>query len=157
MNVLKKIIFVLLVLFLLLMPALAEEVQDVVKKGDLTLKIQKLSDKVIVLKEDSPLENNIVAISSKKGLVVIDTSGSTITAVAMREIIEKMFKRKDFAYVINTHHHHDHAFGNQVFAKTGPVLYFFTFFDHPIVNGPSHPGTACLKNPALTGQKVESY
>jgi hypothetical protein len=41
--------------------------------------------------------------------------------------------------------------------KTGPVLYFFTFFDHPIVNGPSHPGTACLKNPALTGQKVESY
>lgn len=116
MNVLKKIIFILLVLFLLLMPALAGEVQDVVKKGDLTIKIQKLSDKVIVLKEDSPLENNIVAISSKKGLVVIDTSGSTITAAAMREAIEKTFKRKDFVYVINTHHHHDHAFGNQVFA-----------------------------------------
>jgi glyoxylase-like metal-dependent hydrolase (beta-lactamase superfamily II) len=34
----------------------------------------------------------------------------------MRETIEKTFKRKDFVYVINTHHHHDHAFGNQVFS-----------------------------------------
>jgi hypothetical protein len=41
--------------------------------------------------------------------------------------------------------------------KPGPVLYFFTFFDHPFVTEPSHRGTVCLKNPALTDQKGASY
>ncbi len=115
MTNLKKFFILQLVLFVLFITAWAGEVQDVVKKGDVILKIRKLSDKVLVLTEVSPFTNNFVAISSKKGLVVVDTSGSVTTAAAVREIIEKRFKRKDFAYVINTHHHWDHTYGNQVF------------------------------------------
>jgi glyoxylase-like metal-dependent hydrolase (beta-lactamase superfamily II) len=121
MTNVKKIIIFQLVLFVLFITAWAGEVQDVVKKGDVIIKIRKLSDRVLVLTEVSPFTNNIVAISSKKGLVVVDTSGSITTAAAVREIIEKTFKRKDFAYVINTHHHWDHAFGNQVFADVKRV------------------------------------
>lgn len=106
---------VLSIIFFLLSGAVFPIDSSTVGKGDPTFKIQKLSHKVIVLTEESPYENNIVAIASQKGLVVVDTSPSTATAAAAREIIEKTFKRKDFIYVINTHFHGDHAFGNQVF------------------------------------------
>lgn len=79
-------------------------------------RIQRLSDRVIALTENSPMENIVVAIASQKGLIVVDTLGSIPLAKKMREIIEKEFGRKDFAYVINTHHHWDHINGNQVFA-----------------------------------------
>lgn len=116
MTYLKKIIFLLLVLLILFLPASALDSRKVITKGDLTITVQKLSDKVIVLTEDSPMDNNITAIASKMGIVVVDNSGSLITAAAMREIIEKEFNRNDFAYMINTHHHWDHSSGNQVFA-----------------------------------------
>lgn len=86
--------------------------------NEIPIRVQRLSDRVIVLTEDSPMENNIIAIASSKGLVVVDVSGSPFTAAKMRKVIEKEFGRNDFAYVINTHHHWDHAWGNQVFADT---------------------------------------
>ena len=36
--------------------------------------------------------------------------------------------------------------------KPGPVLYIFSLCDRPFLTGPSHPGTVCLKNPALSDQ-----
>ena len=78
--------------------------------------IERLSKRVIVLTERSPMENKIVAIASQKGLVVVDTTGSRITAAVLRKTIEREFGRDDFAFVIDTHHHWDHAWGNQVFS-----------------------------------------
>jgi len=84
--------------------------------NDIPVQVQKLSDRVIVLTEGSPMKNNITAISSAEGLIIIDTSGSTKIAAKIRKMIEKEFNRKDFAYLINTHQHWDHTNGNQVFA-----------------------------------------
>jgi glyoxylase-like metal-dependent hydrolase (beta-lactamase superfamily II) len=81
---------------------------------DIPITIQRLSDRVLILSE-TLMNNNVVAIASEKGIVVVDTSGLPSTAAKMRLIIEKEFGRSDFAYVINTHSHWDHSFGNQLF------------------------------------------
>ena len=58
---------------------------------------------------------NMTAIASERGIVVVDTTCSPVTATRMRRIIEREFGRSDFVYVVNTHHHWDHFFGNQAF------------------------------------------
>jgi glyoxylase-like metal-dependent hydrolase (beta-lactamase superfamily II) len=84
---------------------------------DIPIQIKKISPRVIILSETF-MENNVVAIASTKGLVVVDTTGIPGTMKKMRHLIEKEFGQKDFAYVINTHYHWDHTFGNQVFADS---------------------------------------
>ncbi|MFZ2055593.1 MAG: ankyrin repeat domain-containing protein [Candidatus Aminicenantales bacterium] len=83
---------------------------------EIPIEVVRLSDRVLVLKEDV-MGNNITAIASKKGLIVVDTSGYTSTARKVRGIIEKEFNRTDFAFLINTHWHWDHAWGNQAFPE----------------------------------------
>jgi glyoxylase-like metal-dependent hydrolase (beta-lactamase superfamily II) len=85
-------------------------------EDEIPVEVVRLSDRVLVLKEDV-MSNNITAIASKKGLIVVDNSGFPSTARKMRGIIEKEFNRSDFAYVINTHFHWDHAWGNQAFPE----------------------------------------
>ena len=82
--------------------------------SDIVITMQRLSDRTLVLSE-TLMGNNVVAVASEKGIVVIDDSGLPSTADKMRRIIEMEFGRNDFAYVINTHSHWDHSFGNQVF------------------------------------------
>jgi len=81
------------------------------------VRVERLSERVLMLTEDSPMENIIVAVAAKKGIVVIDSTGSPATAAMFRKAIEKEFARNDFKYVINTHPHWDHAWGNQVFPE----------------------------------------
>ncbi len=100
-------LLLLLLLFSSVLPQAEEEIP---------VEVVRLSDRVLVLKEDV-VGNNITAIASKKGLVVVDDSGFPSTARKMRAIIEREFKRTDFAFVINTHFHWDHAWGNQAFPE----------------------------------------
>ncbi len=116
MKGLRKFLILLPVLLLIFIPSFAKDAPKIVKKGDIILEVRKLSDRVMVLTEESPYTNNIVVINSQKGLVVVDTSSSIATAKGIREIAETEFKRNDFAYIILTHHHWDHTCGNQVFA-----------------------------------------
>ena len=81
---------------------------------DIPISLQRLSDRVLILSE-TLMSNNVVAIAAEKGIVVVDTSGLPSTAAKMRRIIEQEFARSDFAYVVNTHTHWDHTFGNQIF------------------------------------------
>ena len=81
------------------------------------VRVERLSERVLMLTEDSPMENIIVAVATKKGIVVIDSTGSPATAALFRKAIEKEFARNDFKFVINTHPHWDHAWGNQVFPE----------------------------------------
>ena len=81
---------------------------------NIPVRVQKISPRVLVLSETF-MENNVVVIASKKGLVVVDTTGLPSTMKKMRQMAAKEFARNDFAYVINTHYHWDHTFGNQIF------------------------------------------
>lgn len=103
---------------LLIAASFALEAQDY---ENVRIDVQKLSDRVIVLTEDSSMKNNIIALATQKGLVVVDTGSSCITGAAMRKRIVKEFGRDDFIYAIDTHYHWDHARGNQVFADI-PII-----------------------------------
>lgn len=81
----------------------------------LSIDVEKLSDRVAVFKIQGG-DNNIVALNSEKGIVVIDTDISPSFAALLRKKMAEVFERDDFAYVINTHSHGDHTGGNQVFA-----------------------------------------
>jgi glyoxylase-like metal-dependent hydrolase (beta-lactamase superfamily II) len=102
-------IFVALILGFITLSAAAQE--DV----KIEISVKKVSDRVIILTAPGA-NNNITAISSKSGMVVIDTGASPSMALLMRDKIVEHFGRDDFAYVINTHDHGDHTYGNQAFA-----------------------------------------
>lgn len=55
------------------------------------------------------------------GVVVIDTQGPRELAQKLREMIREVTD-KPVIYVVNTHYHGDHTFGNQYFAKTRAII-----------------------------------
>ncbi|MEI6749383.1 MAG: MBL fold metallo-hydrolase [Bacteroidota bacterium] len=77
------------------------------------IEVVKLKENVIIVKLGSDV---ITAIAARKGIVVIDAGISNSLTSNYRSIIEKEFKRNDFAYLINTHSHPDHTGGNQMFS-----------------------------------------
>lgn len=87
----------------------------------------KIADNVysyIDVKNPSP-ENafsaNAGIIIGKDGVAVVDTLISSKTAARFIEDIKKITD-KPIRYVINTHYHLDHAFGNSEFEKTGAAI-----------------------------------
>jgi glyoxylase-like metal-dependent hydrolase (beta-lactamase superfamily II) len=65
----------------------------------------------------------ITAINTKNGIVVIDAGISTGLTSKYKDRIKTEFQSDNFAYVINTHAHHDHNRGNSVFNKSKIVGY----------------------------------
>lgn len=80
---------------------------------DTLIKTIKLSDNVMVVRLGW---DAVTAISTQKGIVVIDAGISNSLTSEYRKKIEKEFESKDFAFLINTHSHPDHVGGNQVFS-----------------------------------------
>jgi glyoxylase-like metal-dependent hydrolase (beta-lactamase superfamily II) len=78
---------------------------------------KRLSQRVLLIQGHHDA-NNIVAIASEKGIIVIDTYYYPTAAVEIRQLIIDEFNRDDFIYTINTHSHHDHTCGNQIFSDT---------------------------------------
>jgi|GEM_PF-1392970 len=72
-------------------------------------------ERVMVLKGGCWSETMTV-VDTGKDLVVVDTYASYKLAEKARAYIDKIVN-KPVSYVINTHHHWDHTFGNQVFKK----------------------------------------
>jgi glyoxylase-like metal-dependent hydrolase (beta-lactamase superfamily II) len=105
-----KLLTLIVLLVSSTLPAAAQDIQ---------VQTDRLSEKVLVLKPGkyqitTPLT---IALATSKGIVVVDTNLSPRIAAELRKIIEREFGRKDFIYVINTHHHIDHTDGNQVFPE----------------------------------------
>lgn len=85
---------------------------------EIPVDVTRLSEKVIVLRVGKNYITNVTALSTSKGIVVIDTNNIPSLAEKLRRIIERELNRSDFACVINTHGHWDHTNGNQVFTDT---------------------------------------
>ncbi len=83
---------------------------------NIVIQVKRVSDRVLVL-NGSFMENNVVALATEKGLVVVDSTGIPAIARKMRTIIEREFGRSDFKYLINTHFHWDHSWGNMAFPE----------------------------------------
>jgi len=78
-------------------------------------KVERLSERVLIVSNGVTDMDRVTAIATKKGIVVIDAGTNAPRTVRYRAIIEKEFKRNDFVYLINTHSHQDHTFGNRAF------------------------------------------
>ncbi|MGB6867411.1 MAG: MBL fold metallo-hydrolase, partial [Candidatus Aminicenantaceae bacterium] len=98
-------------LLLVLMPVSASSNDDV------TVDFDRVSERVLVVKSGKVYTDQIIALASNKGLVVIDTGKSPTLTSKYRKVIEREFGRNDFVYVINTHFHFDHTSGNQIFPE----------------------------------------
>lgn len=83
--------------------------------SDLGIKVRRLSPRVAVVSA-GPWDNSYVAVATQKGIVVIDSGFSKTIARAVREAIQDEFKRNDFTFLINSHEHSDHLFGNSAYS-----------------------------------------
>ncbi|MCU0917708.1 MAG: MBL fold metallo-hydrolase [Planctomycetes bacterium] len=77
--------------------------------------IERLSPRVVLAYWLGTGRCNLTAIQTAKGLVMIDTEMSPRIMTPIKARIEQVFGRNDWAYVINTHAHDNHASGNPVF------------------------------------------
>jgi glyoxylase-like metal-dependent hydrolase (beta-lactamase superfamily II) len=85
--------------------------------NELPLHTAKFSDKVLFAWVGDYMQTiRVVALSTARGIVIIEANLSRSADVRIRQAIEKEFGRNDIKYLINTHFHHDHTAGNQVYA-----------------------------------------
>jgi glyoxylase-like metal-dependent hydrolase (beta-lactamase superfamily II) len=80
---------------------------------DVFIEINRLSDRVYVCNVDN--HYYIPVIVSEAGLIVIDSTNYPTLALKVKTKIVEELGINNFRYLINTHHHHDHTCGNQVF------------------------------------------
>jgi len=85
--------------------------------SDEFIRIEKLSNRVIIGYWLGTGRMNIVAVKSQKGLAVIDTAMSPRIMEPVKKRLEKELGRNDWMYVINTHAHMHHAGGNCLFKE----------------------------------------
>jgi len=85
--------------------------------SDEFIRVEKLSERVIIGYWLGTGRMNIVAIKSQKGLAVIDTAMSPRIMAPVKKRLEKELGRNDWKYVINTHAHMHHAGGNCLFKE----------------------------------------
>jgi glyoxylase-like metal-dependent hydrolase (beta-lactamase superfamily II) len=110
MSYRNAVIFGTLVL-LFAAPVLAETIDG------LTLHIERLSDKAVrVWLGDYVSSTSVIALATEKGIVVVDTTGNWRADAELRKVIARELGRSDFKYLINTHEHGDHTYGNQVYS-----------------------------------------
>ena len=79
--------------------------------------VQRLTDRVIVFTERSPWESNHVVIVGAEGLVLVDPGHTPLMGRLIREAVAHELGHDHFAYVIDTHGHWGHTWGNAAFPE----------------------------------------
>jgi glyoxylase-like metal-dependent hydrolase (beta-lactamase superfamily II) len=138
----KKLFLLTILLLMLATPALAE--------------LTRIADNVysyVGVKDASPANSfaaNAGIVIGRDGILVVDTLISAKEAQRFLADIRKV-SDKPIKYVVNTHTHLDHAFGNGVFARQGAVIISHDA-DRALLE---KVGEAILKNAANYGLKPE--
>jgi glyoxylase-like metal-dependent hydrolase (beta-lactamase superfamily II) len=70
----------------------------------------------VFVRRHKSLDLNIGAVIAEDGVIVIDTRESHVAAGEMAQSLRRI-TRLPVRWVVNTHHHWDHTFGNRVFAE----------------------------------------
>lgn len=91
--------------------------QGIMGQSQPEISVARLTGNTILLNLNGLDPHNVIAINTSNGIVVIDSEVSPVIARAMREKIKETFGHENVRYLINTHAHGDHAFGNQVFPE----------------------------------------
>lgn len=86
-------------------------------------KESRVNDRVFLLNH-APWAETMTAIDAGPYLIVVDTWGSLAAARKARARIDGVF-HKPIRYVVDTHHHWDHTFGNAAFAGSKIVGHRF--------------------------------
>lgn len=90
------------------------------RPNDFGLDVVRLSPRVAVV-YGGPWDNGIVAVATRKGIVVVDAPFSKSLSAAFRAAIRAELGRSDFAYLVNTHEHVCHVGGNAAYADV-PIV-----------------------------------
>jgi len=106
------------------MPAHADQPVE-----DVPLPVQEVADGIFVFQGDIALMTadnrgaiaNIGFVVGERAVAVIDTGGSAHQGTALREAVRAQ-TALPIRYVVNTHMHPDHVFGNAAFAADDPVF-----------------------------------
>jgi glyoxylase-like metal-dependent hydrolase (beta-lactamase superfamily II) len=80
-------------------------------------RVQRLTDRVLVFTERSPWESNHVVIVGAEGLVLVDPGHTELMGRLIRRAVREELGRDRFAYVIDTHGHWGHTWGNAAFPE----------------------------------------
>jgi glyoxylase-like metal-dependent hydrolase (beta-lactamase superfamily II) len=91
--------------------------QDQVRNYEIDdlINVVRISDRVIVVRTGIDFFDAVTAIATEKGIVMLDAGFTPQMTERYKKIIAKALGRNDFKYLINTHSHWDHTYGNQAF------------------------------------------
>jgi glyoxylase-like metal-dependent hydrolase (beta-lactamase superfamily II) len=84
---------------------------------DVSFRVQRLSDRVLILTEESPWESNHVVIVGQRGLVLVDPGHSALMGRLIRQAMRRELGRDRVDWVIDTHEHWGHTWGNAAFPE----------------------------------------
>jgi glyoxylase-like metal-dependent hydrolase (beta-lactamase superfamily II) len=84
---------------------------------------KKLSERVLLVRMGEEYPDQVAAVNSKRGIILIDTGISPTLSKLYRALISREFGHDEYAYVVTTHHHFDHTNGNQVFSDAEIVAH----------------------------------
>ena len=120
----KNIFFCCLIIFFLVSPLI------IAKNKIEPLNVIEITDGIYVHygKHENIYEGNVGDIANlgfiigDESIAVIDTGGSLVVGEAFRLAIKKI-SQKPIKFVINTHVHQDHIFGNIAFVKEDAIIY----------------------------------
>ncbi|MFC1725443.1 hypothetical protein ACFL4T_07430 [candidate division KSB1 bacterium] len=86
------------------------------KTSEIPIKLLKLTDRTVFINAgETDVIPNILAFSTEKGLIVINSGALTDITIRAKKLIEKDFGKKDFAFVINTGSSLGYTKGNHLF------------------------------------------
>lgn len=83
--------------------------------------VTKITEDIFTITKGSLVDSNTTFIVSEEGVLVVDTRTNPDEALKVLLEIRKVTS-KPIKYVVNTHFHGDHVFGNQIFAEASAII-----------------------------------